>query len=279
MAPETKCGGACTNTDTDPKNCGACAVACSLANATAGCAGGTCTVASCSSGYGNCDGVASNGCETNTSSDVSNCGSCGTSCSVANGTAGCSSGSCTVASCSTNWGNCDGTVSNGCEADLLNSNSNCGSCGNSCSGGQTCKSGTCTTVVSGTFNATVYYPGAGCTVCGTTNYQCMPIGGSPKTFTDPVPSGGKVVSVTVRVYGVGCGAGTTTVRINSTTIGTFAASSSCVCGGCEPAFTVTLSTPSGLPGYVYGGSNSVNVLPTIGNAPCIQRTEIALTAG
>jgi hypothetical protein len=37
-------------------------------------------VASCTPGWGNCDGVASNGCEANLSTDAKNCGSCGHAC-------------------------------------------------------------------------------------------------------------------------------------------------------------------------------------------------------
>lgn len=282
MAPSTKCGGKCTNTDTDPDNCGACAVACSLPNATPGCSGGSCTVASCSSGYGNCDGVASNGCEVNTNTNVSHCGSCGNACSVANGTAGCSGGSCTVASCDANFGNCDGSVGNGCEVNLLTNNSNCGSCGNACPSGQTCRSGACSTVVSGTYTATVSFSGtpycSGVGVCGSTSYYCVATAGSARTFTDPVPAGGKVVTATVRVYGVGCTGGTVTVTLNGTTIGTYSATTNCTCGSCDPAYTVTLNNPSGIPGYVYGGTNTLNVRASA-SGMCTARAEIALTAG
>ena len=69
------------NVDTlnDPAHCGSCA-ACSLPQATAGCSGGACTVASCAANYGNCDGVASNGCETNLQTSAFNCSACGHSC-------------------------------------------------------------------------------------------------------------------------------------------------------------------------------------------------------
>jgi plastocyanin len=46
----------------DPLHCGGCDVACNDSNGAAGCASGSCTI-SCNSGYGNCDGDASNGCE------------------------------------------------------------------------------------------------------------------------------------------------------------------------------------------------------------------------
>ena len=61
--------------------------------------GSVCTVASCAGGYGDCDGIATNGCETNTNINVSNCGTCGHGCSFANATAACSGGACVIASC------------------------------------------------------------------------------------------------------------------------------------------------------------------------------------
>ena len=61
-----------------PTSCGACGRACALPQASGvGCAGGACTVTACVGGYGNCDGVASNGCEASLSSDPANCGACG----------------------------------------------------------------------------------------------------------------------------------------------------------------------------------------------------------
>jgi len=68
------------DTDNDPNNCGACGHVCSLPNATAGCAKGQCTVASCAAGHGDCDGVAKNGCEGDVKSDPLHCGACGIVC-------------------------------------------------------------------------------------------------------------------------------------------------------------------------------------------------------
>jgi hypothetical protein len=58
---------------------------CAIANGTgsqtwsAG-AWGACTVASCTAGFANCDGDATNGCEVNTSTSASHCGACNTAC-------------------------------------------------------------------------------------------------------------------------------------------------------------------------------------------------------
>ncbi len=89
--PMTSCGGVCTSLLTDPKNCGACGNACSLPNATAFCSSGLCWVESCTLGWGDCDGVFSNGCETNTLTNSKNCGGCFISCQ---GGTTCSSGQC-----------------------------------------------------------------------------------------------------------------------------------------------------------------------------------------
>jgi hypothetical protein len=55
---------------------------CSLANATAACAAGSCALQACAGGFANCDAVASNGCEVNLATDTANCGSCGSACFV-----------------------------------------------------------------------------------------------------------------------------------------------------------------------------------------------------
>ncbi|MFO0652053.1 MAG: hypothetical protein U0326_37885 [Polyangiales bacterium] len=53
------------NLQTDVNNCGACARVCNLANANESCAAGACGIASCLAGFGNCDAMVANGCETN----------------------------------------------------------------------------------------------------------------------------------------------------------------------------------------------------------------------
>jgi len=81
-------------------------------------------------------------CETNTCTDVHNCGGCNVVCSVANGTPTCSSGTCAVGACHSGFGDCDHNAANGCETSLTNNN-NCGACGTVCASGTSCQSGQC----------------------------------------------------------------------------------------------------------------------------------------
>jgi len=115
---------------------------CSLANATAGCAAGACTIASCNAGFANCDGTASNGCERNLNSDTGNCGACGNACAAGQL---CSAGVC-VTSCGSGQTNCSSVCRN-----LTTDPDACGACGTVCSangvvsrtcGGSMCN-GTC----------------------------------------------------------------------------------------------------------------------------------------
>ncbi|TAK29158.1 MAG: hypothetical protein EPO40_12125 [Myxococcaceae bacterium] len=135
--------------------CGACGRACALPNATPACRAGACAVSVCNAGYGDCDGVAANGCETNLATTVGSCGACGRACALANATPACAAGACTVASCAAGFGNCDGVASNGCEVDLRGSNGHCGRCGNVCGAGTVCSGGACGSIC-----------GAGTTYCG-----------------------------------------------------------------------------------------------------------------
>ena len=130
-----------TNTNT---NCGDCNTPCAPANATGSCSTGTCRVVSCNVGWGNCDGDHANGCDTplNTLSD---CGSCGTTCALANASETCSTRACRIDACEFGYGQCDTNQANGCETSLR-TNSNCGSCGTTCSrpfSTTSCSSGTC----------------------------------------------------------------------------------------------------------------------------------------
>jgi hypothetical protein len=85
-----------------------------MQNGSGMCIAGTCTLV-CSAGYADCDRVASNGCEINTTGNLSNCGTCGLVCpAVSQGTPICSAGACTGA-CYSGWDNCNGNWSDGCE--------------------------------------------------------------------------------------------------------------------------------------------------------------------
>ncbi len=138
-----------TNLDTTPTSCGACGDVCNLANATEGCAAAACTIASCDVGFGNCDALTANGCETNLNTTAANCGSCGNVCNLANATEVCTSGACAVASCNAGFGNCDNLAGNGCETNLNTAVASCGACGNVCNlpnAVEGCAAGACTVV-------------------------------------------------------------------------------------------------------------------------------------
>jgi len=62
-------------------NCGGCGVVCPFIGAGASCVNGVCRLF-CPPGTGDCNLDPTDGCETNTSSSITNCGSCGTSCST-----------------------------------------------------------------------------------------------------------------------------------------------------------------------------------------------------
>jgi hypothetical protein len=74
------CGGQCTDTRSDPNNCGACGMVCATANANSSCVGGQCKVGTCKPGWGDCNGNPIDGCETNQHSDANNCTACGKAC-------------------------------------------------------------------------------------------------------------------------------------------------------------------------------------------------------
>jgi hypothetical protein len=139
-------GDGCETSLTSLTDCGRCGQRCDLANATESCATGTCTLVECNSGWGDCAGGTTDGCETSLTG-LSNCGRCGRVCNPANATgASCASGSCTFGGCTGSYGNCNGDYWDGCETSLT-SLANCGRCGQTCDlqhAGESCASGTCT---------------------------------------------------------------------------------------------------------------------------------------
>ena len=61
---ETACPEGCVDPLTDARNCGACGVVCVIPNGTGTCSTGLCDIGACDDGWGDCDGIAENGCET-----------------------------------------------------------------------------------------------------------------------------------------------------------------------------------------------------------------------
>jgi len=143
-AGEKQCDGACVATSDPAFGCAedACKP-CSLPNATAACEAGACAVGACEGSFSNCDGNAANGCEVDTQTDPAQCGGCGNPCVVPNATPTCVAGACAVGVCKAGFTDCDGDVTNGCEAVFADDPKNCGSCGEACPPGESCVTGTC----------------------------------------------------------------------------------------------------------------------------------------
>jgi hypothetical protein len=70
---------------------------CHLANAVPVCVGGSCAISACNSGYGDCDGAASDGCESNLMTDSGHCGSCTLDCDASLDV--CTHSACSFGSC------------------------------------------------------------------------------------------------------------------------------------------------------------------------------------
>lgn len=124
------------NLNLDAQNCGACGKTCSTqANSSPRCSNATCGL-TCNQNFANCNNVLSDGCEANLTSNVNNCGGCGTVCpggAPPNMSAACSNSRCT-ALCNVGFLNCNSTTADGCEKNGTNDVENCGACGHSCLG-------------------------------------------------------------------------------------------------------------------------------------------------
>src|SRR5262249_52319337 len=93
---------------TDLANCGMCGSVCTgFQNATPACVSGACDLGPCKQNFGDCDGMKSNGCETNLLTSAANCAGCGNACSLPNAVAACANGVCTVGTCNPGSANCD----------------------------------------------------------------------------------------------------------------------------------------------------------------------------
>lgn len=109
------------------------------------CASGACYPSTCARGYSNCDGLAANGCETNTAQDPDNCNVCGEACPPRPNTSAisCVDGGCQVGRCDAGYLDCNGFFSDGCEVNRLTDSRHCGACAAACETGQSCVDGIC----------------------------------------------------------------------------------------------------------------------------------------
>ena len=108
-------------------HCGECNNSCYVPNVVSiSCNGGICEHGVCVDGWGECN-PNSPGCETNTNSDINNCGSCGVICNENHPEAlfVCDNGVCIATGCSSGYLLCDGTC-------ILQTTSDCGYCGYQC---------------------------------------------------------------------------------------------------------------------------------------------------
>ena len=103
LGGSTKCGSTdakdiCTVTAIDPLHCGMCGNVCNADNAMSYCAEGACEF-ECDAGFGDCNAMASDGCETTTSTDKANCGGCDKACAAGETCEGSACKSAPAASC------------------------------------------------------------------------------------------------------------------------------------------------------------------------------------
>jgi MYXO-CTERM domain-containing protein len=123
-----------SNSMEDVENCGQCGNACLAVfpNAEVICAGGTCEMGACLTGFEDCNDDPADGCEVDVLNDPANCDGCGQACTLDNAAAGCQAGGCVVEACDVGWGDCDGQGLNGCETNLNSDPNHCGGCGLPC---------------------------------------------------------------------------------------------------------------------------------------------------
>ncbi len=171
------------NTQTSVTHCGACDHACSNTNASnVACTAGAC-VPTCMAGFGNCATpmapAMDDGCETNTGTAADHCGACGRACSGTNvASRSCVGGVCDSA-CDIGFANCTQPAAgndDGCELNVQTNDTNCGSCGNDCSGGLDCDRGPLAQKVCGCSNNNECGNNGACNtgtgVCTCSNVAC-----------------------------------------------------------------------------------------------------------
>ncbi|MES2285611.1 MAG: PKD-like domain-containing protein [Bacteroidota bacterium] len=127
-------------------------------------------------------------------------------------------------------------------------------------------------------STTVYWSSGWCTLCGT-QYSCIPpYSGSGnwnngmRNFGDPIPAGNVITQTCVTVYQANCGYSSMCTYINGVNIGCGYPPGDCWCGNCWP---MTMCLNGALPGYNYGGTNTLQLGPN--GLTCVAYATITFT--
>lgn len=134
----------CNGDDEDCNPADESIASCVGAHAMEVCDGGACTVTSCSSGFADCNHLASDGCESDLATTLT-CGACGVTCGFGpHSTPVCGGSGCAVI-CESGYQDCD--VAIGCESAMASDPLHCGSCSRACPvpahASPTCTAGSC----------------------------------------------------------------------------------------------------------------------------------------
>jgi hypothetical protein len=176
LGGQQSCNGTCVSVDRDPANCGVCGRVC---GPTELCVGGQCGVA-CAQPLTTCGGAC-----VDPRNDPLHCGGCGQPCPpLENSVPACSNSNCILGECSPGFDNCNALPTDGCEADLGFSQSNCGVCGRACAPGAMCVAGQCCgPIPPGPYQATCM----GCQACnGFLACVCRDVTQAPRPTAIPL---------------------------------------------------------------------------------------------
>lgn len=176
------------------KSCGDCAEVCGAAPGnSANCKGGVCGETQCPAGKADCSDEGPDTCETNTTSDVMNCGGCGLACVAKDADVACVKGQCVITSCKSGFADCTLDFANGCETDTTTSTAHCGGCNNACvvaNGSARCEGGSCeVSSCSSTYRDCDGDPKTGCEVnVATSAKSCGGCGAAGSDCTTKYPN-------------------------------------------------------------------------------------------
>ncbi len=135
------------NTGADVTECGACgAPACDFDNGSAACVEGACVLTACDDDWGDCDGLADNGCEEFLRFNNEHCGTCDNLCALDGAESFCNATACDILRCEDGREDCNLRVEDGCETNIATSLSTCGACDAVCSlpqAAEACVAGEC----------------------------------------------------------------------------------------------------------------------------------------